>query len=275
MKNTILVVEDNADFYNDLFQTLTAEGYNVLPYTPTYEEAIERIEEEKPDLVLLDIELKGDKSGYDVAAYLNENTGIPFIFLTQFDDSIHFTHSIPLHPESFISKEIYAFDPDTLLRDIAIRLVNSQKGNQSATKDTYKIGILAITDFLDELRLKPVNDTREVKVPYKNIVFITKDLHYIKNHFNKGFKENYLLVETGEGEAYLIKYSLSNLEKKLPSYLVRISEKYIVNILSPKTQFLKKRKYVKINDLVLPVTKTYWREFNKRINDYFDPPKEK
>ena len=68
-----------------------------------YEEAISNIENNEPDLVLLDIRLYGQRSGIDVANYLNQrDKKLPFVFLTsQFE--FHFPR-ITLTESTFLSR---------------------------------------------------------------------------------------------------------------------------------------------------------------------------
>ncbi|MFW6249247.1 MAG: response regulator, partial [Bacteroidota bacterium] len=56
-------------------------GYQVPTTVSSAEKAIEEIEENRPDLVLMDIMLKGQMSGIDAANLIKERFGIPLIFL--------------------------------------------------------------------------------------------------------------------------------------------------------------------------------------------------
>ena len=274
MKNTLLIVEDNADFYKNLFNVLSAKGFKVLPFTPTYEDAVDRIAHYKPDLALLDIELKGDKNGYDVAEYINKTSPIPLIFLTRYDDQAHFHTSLPYRPNKYLSKAEFAFNPDSLLREITLLLLNNSTNQTSSYEVTRnKIGILALPDFLDELRFMSITEAKEIKIPYKNIVLVTIDQAYIRNFFKKEFKENYSLIVTDNFKGYLIRYSLSDVENIFPDFFKRINEKYVVNIRSEHIQFLKRHKYVQIKEMILPVTKTYWKNLDQIIKNYYDSPK--
>ena len=65
MEKTILVVEDETIIALDIKEVLEGEGYDVIT-VKTVEKAIEIINDEKPCLVLLDVNLKQDKDGIDL-----------------------------------------------------------------------------------------------------------------------------------------------------------------------------------------------------------------
>ncbi|MDJ1482673.1 sigma-54 dependent transcriptional regulator [Cytophagaceae bacterium YF14B1] len=81
MKNKILIVEDQFVEANNLQMILERAGYEVCPIARSVSIALEIIEKEKPDLVLLDIFLKGKLTGIDLAKILQEQQ-IAFVYLS-------------------------------------------------------------------------------------------------------------------------------------------------------------------------------------------------
>ena len=77
----ILIVEDELIVARDLRKTLERNGYQVTGVARSVEKALQLIAEEKPSLVLLDIFLKGDLTGIDLALQLNK-AGIPFVYVS-------------------------------------------------------------------------------------------------------------------------------------------------------------------------------------------------
>lgn len=77
----ILIVEDEEIIAFDLKLNLELNGYEVLEPCPSGAEAIAKAKAEKPDLVVMDIVLKGDMDGIEASAEMNE-LGIPVVFLT-------------------------------------------------------------------------------------------------------------------------------------------------------------------------------------------------
>lgn len=86
MKAKILVVEDEWIIANDIKDSLVEMGYRVTGIASSGEEAMARVEEEEPDLMLMDIVLKGKMSGIDAARAIRAHRNIPVIFLTAYDN---------------------------------------------------------------------------------------------------------------------------------------------------------------------------------------------
>jgi signal transduction histidine kinase len=82
----ILVVEDEAIVAKDIELSLRALGYEVLGIAVTGAAALQQAEEKKPDLVLMDIKLKGEIDGIATAERIRERFDLPVVFLTAFSD---------------------------------------------------------------------------------------------------------------------------------------------------------------------------------------------
>jgi DNA-binding NtrC family response regulator len=81
MQKTILIVEDELVVANDIRLTLERAGYTVVGIARSYHSAMEQIMATRPGLVLLDIFLKGDLTGIDLATELNKQD-TPFVYLS-------------------------------------------------------------------------------------------------------------------------------------------------------------------------------------------------
>jgi DNA-binding NtrC family response regulator len=81
MEEKILIVEDELIVAGDIRMTLERAGYRVTGVARSVIRAMEMVKEEKPDLVLLDIYLKGDATGIELAHELNK-LHIPFVYLS-------------------------------------------------------------------------------------------------------------------------------------------------------------------------------------------------
>jgi two-component system, response regulator PdtaR len=83
-KIRILIVEDEIIIANDLKHILGAENYEICGIANRYDEAIEMFCMERPQIILCDIYLKGDKTGIDFANKINQLNNIPIVFITAF-----------------------------------------------------------------------------------------------------------------------------------------------------------------------------------------------
>lgn len=82
----IMIVEDEWILAEDTQNRLQDLGYVVSSLASTGKEAIQKVEEEKPDLVLTDIVLEGEMDGIEVAKQIYSRFDIPFIYLTAYAD---------------------------------------------------------------------------------------------------------------------------------------------------------------------------------------------
>ncbi len=85
-KAKILIVEDERIVAVDIKSSLELFDYDVLGIISTGEEVLAFVENNKPDLILMDIGLKGDMDGIETTIKINEKYQIPVIFLTAFED---------------------------------------------------------------------------------------------------------------------------------------------------------------------------------------------
>jgi CheY-like chemotaxis protein len=83
---SILIVEDNNIVMLELRSRLEETGYNVVGYAPSGFEAVKKAEEFHPDLIMMDIRLKGEMDGIDAAARIKNELDIPVIYLTAHTD---------------------------------------------------------------------------------------------------------------------------------------------------------------------------------------------
>jgi DNA-binding NarL/FixJ family response regulator len=82
----ILIVEDEPIIAADIEQTLVRENYQVIGIAHTSSRAIDMLHRLDPDLILLDIALKGDRDGIDIARIARDKYQKPFIYITSFAD---------------------------------------------------------------------------------------------------------------------------------------------------------------------------------------------
>jgi|WetSurMetagenome_2_1015567.scaffolds.fasta_scaffold224737_2 two-component system, response regulator PdtaR len=86
MGPTILVVEDERITAEDIKSGLESEGYQVLDMVSSGKAAIKRAGELRPDLILMDIKLKGKMDGIEAAGQIKSLYDIPVIYVTAYSD---------------------------------------------------------------------------------------------------------------------------------------------------------------------------------------------
>jgi CheY-like chemotaxis protein len=83
-----LIVEDEALIGEELRERLSLLGFSVIAIVDTGEEAIAIATREHPDLVLMDIRLKGGKDGLQAAAEIRQQVDLPIVYLTAYSDRL-------------------------------------------------------------------------------------------------------------------------------------------------------------------------------------------
>ncbi|MDH7559361.1 MAG: PAS domain S-box protein [bacterium] len=103
-KQRILIVEDESLVAADLAQLLEKLGYRVTGRVATGKAALAAVEQERPDLVLMDIGLRGELDGIQTAAQLSGRCGIPVVFLTAHSDDATLERAKQAQPFGYILK---------------------------------------------------------------------------------------------------------------------------------------------------------------------------
>ena len=81
-KVKVLIVEDESIIAMETESVLTGLGYEIVAIVDTGEKAIEVTEQQKPDIILMDIRIKGEIDGIDTAEIIRSKFEIPVVFLT-------------------------------------------------------------------------------------------------------------------------------------------------------------------------------------------------
>ncbi|MBA4394192.1 MAG: hypothetical protein C0407_11625 [Desulfobacca sp.] len=103
-KAKILIVEDEGIIALELTSLLKQFGYTVLDNVLSGEKALERIEKDLPDLVLMDMVLKGPMDGIEAADIIRTRWGIPVVFLTAYADKERLKRAKLVYPFGYIIK---------------------------------------------------------------------------------------------------------------------------------------------------------------------------
>lgn len=100
----ILIVEDESLIAYDLASSLEHLGYEVAGIATSGEDAIRMVEEDRPDLILMDIILDGEMDGIETAREIHNRHSIPVIYLTANADEATVTRARDTAPHAYITK---------------------------------------------------------------------------------------------------------------------------------------------------------------------------
>lgn len=124
----IFIVEDKTIIAESLVSSLEKAGYNVCGLAASGEDALPRIINEIPDVVLMDIRLSGILDGIQVVEMLNRITSIPVIYLTDFHDQETICRAKHTYPAAYLLKPFKSFD---LFIAIDIAICNASEGKEA------------------------------------------------------------------------------------------------------------------------------------------------
>lgn len=129
MKKQILIVEDEFIVANDLSNILRNAGYEVAGIVDSYELAMKSIQKSRPYMALLDIRLKGELTGIDLAKQLNKQN-IPFIYISANSNRTILEEVNPTKPYGFLVKPFRAKD---VLVALEIAFYHHEQSNNLGT----------------------------------------------------------------------------------------------------------------------------------------------
>jgi DNA-binding LytR/AlgR family response regulator len=246
-KKNILVIEDEAIVSKDIQQSLKKLGYNIVGSAATGEKAVELAKEMNPDLVLMDIMLKGKMSGIDAAQQIKAALNVPVIYLTAYADENTLAKAKVTEPYGYIIKPFKEVDLQT---SIEMALYKYSKEREVIKERDFLYSLVENSDSEGVIFVK--SNSRLVKVKTNDILFVEA-------------LKDYVVVNVGDIK-YTIHSTMKEIEKKLPtkefqrvhrSYIVRLDK--IVAIEQPNIVIEGGKK-------ILPIGGSYKEELFKRIN---------
>jgi DNA-binding LytR/AlgR family response regulator len=210
-KVKILVVEDEMIIGAKISMQLTNLGYEVTGILPRGEEAILHVEENKPDIVLLDINLKGKMDGIETASQILQRNNIPIIYLTANSDEATFNRAKHTKPAGFISKPFKQLDLQRAIELTISRMgANETDSNAAVAGGEEQPAILSDRIFIR-------HKEKMVKIMLADILYMEAD-------------RNYSRIFTKEKE-HLLSVTLKTIEEKLSiQQFMRIHRSYLINI---------------------------------------------
>ena len=103
-KKRILIVEDEPIVAMDLSAQLEQIGYEICATEETGRAAIAAVHEHLPDIVLMDIVIKGDMDGIETARHIGKGLQVPVVFLTAFSDPTTVERAALAAPHGYLTK---------------------------------------------------------------------------------------------------------------------------------------------------------------------------
>ncbi len=115
VKGKVMIIEDEAIIAMDIRSTVEELGYTVPATASSGDEALSKVDEADPDIILMDIKIAGNMDGIETAGKINETHNIPIIYITSYSDEKTLERAMNTRPYSYILKPIRE-------RDLAVEL---------------------------------------------------------------------------------------------------------------------------------------------------------
>ena len=201
---TIMIVDDNEQLQNEIGNLLLINGYSILK-PKNFKEIAQIVKDDKPDLILLDINLPND-DGFKICTEIRSFSNIPIIFITSRNTNIDELMSITLGGDDFITKP---YNTQILLARIAALLKRSGMNSNSNSILTYKDFKLNLSNATVIYNDKNIELTKnEVKI-----------LSYLINHKGEIVSREILMEHLWNSDFFVddstLTVNITRLRKKL------------------------------------------------------------
>lgn len=246
-KPNILVVEDESIVSKDIQHSLKKLGYNVVGAAATGEKALELVRSERPDIVLMDIMLKGEMNGIETAEIIRNELAIPVIFLTAYADESTLAKAKVTEPYGYIIKPFKEIDLHT---SIEMAIYKHAKEQEIIRERDLLFSIIENKEVSADFIFVKSN-SRLVKLK-------TEDIYYIEA------LKDYVVIHTADTR-YTIHSTMKDIESKMGTTdFVRVHRSFIVRL--DKIASIEFPNLTLENDKkVIPIGGSYRDDLNNRI----------
>lgn len=180
----ILIVEDEPIIAKDLQYLLKNNEYQIIGIAHDSEAGLDMIHNRQPDLVLLDINIEGQKDGIELGEILQKNYQIPFLYITSYADEATLSRAKNTMPAGYIVKP---FDERTLLTTIAVVVhnfaVNTNAKLCKSTVDAISNNPLSEREFI--ILEEVLKGTASASIAKSKCISINTVKFHLKNIYLK------------------------------------------------------------------------------------------
>jgi PAS domain S-box-containing protein len=148
-KAKILIVEDERIPAEEIKSNLEYLGYTITSIVSSGEDAVREAEESRPDLILMDIKLKGEMDGIEAAKRIRASADIPIIYITALSDRQTIERTKVTEPLGFVHKPVEEKELNTSIEMALLRhkMERRLKESEERFRDLVeKAGIAILID---------------------------------------------------------------------------------------------------------------------------------
>ena len=168
----ILIVEDEMIIGANISLQLSKLGYDVTGIVSRGEEALAHVKQNPPDIVLMDIQLKGELDGIDTVIRMQQEMDMPVIYLTANADDDNFERAKATNPFAFISKPFKKLDLEHAIELTMGRLDKNKSGSKEEAT--------CVSPFVQSDSIYVRRNERMIKIMISDIYYFEADRNYCK-----------------------------------------------------------------------------------------------
>jgi DNA-binding LytR/AlgR family response regulator len=215
-KVKLLIVEDEILLATDIANKLRDNNYEIVGIVDTAKKALNILESHNDvDMVLIDIVIKGEFDGIELARFINQKHKIPFMFLTSHADSYIFERAKSVKPHAYLLKPFNERQVCIAI-ELALKNFSIKKSQENISEKTsFESKDNQVLNINDSLFLK--KNQHFERVPLQEILFLKAD-------------SNYCSVYT-KTDRFVYSVGLNKIEEQLPTKrFMRVHRSYVINI---------------------------------------------
>jgi len=230
--NRILIVEDEEELASNISEILANLNYQVVGIEDNAVSALEFLETNSVDLVLMDILIRGELDGIDLAYKIREKYDLPIVFSTAYSGTEFLERISSEVHEGYLLKP---FTLDSLKTAVFFGLKRHQEKPQNTTKPKESLKVMD-KGFL-------------VPVPFNEILYLKADGLYTRV-FTKV-------------KSYLIRDILKGFEDKLPKeQFMRVHKSFLINVNHISSFNAKK---INLGEVSIPIRRGLYKELMEKL----------
>jgi DNA-binding LytR/AlgR family response regulator len=219
-------------------------GYNVLGPVDNAKDAEELIYSKRPEIILMDHEIKGDLMGIELGEKI-KHLNIPILYITSFSDELHYQKAKQSNMIGFLVKPIEKISLRTTL-ELAIQnayLKSKNDESQHSDSDNH---------FLSKECLFIKKNGAFHKLAMASIAYVTSN-------------DNYSIITTADGGSFIARTPLAKMEKLLPindfmrthrQFIIRLDKIDVVDLFEG---------FVKIGEKTIPISRAKRKELSDML----------
>ncbi len=182
---SVFILEDEALVAQDIALRVQRLGYDVAAIRHAGDTAIRYLEIHTPDLILCDINVRGDIDGIAVAEYVRDHRQTPLIYITALSDRVTLDRAKRTLPYGYIVKPINTFDLLSAI-EIALHKHSAELDKLSITKEKIeKISVDHISDREYEMLTDIIAGLTNDQISEKRHIAVTTVKYHIRHLLNK------------------------------------------------------------------------------------------